>query len=156
MHKALYCLQYCHYILANFREDWPVAEAALHEEISGRLKAVMARLREAGIESSAVVRRDGVMIESDMPGSVEDNEAFAAMAAVMLGAAETATSELRQGVPRRVILELGDRRIVEVGAGPVALLVASVAAGTQLLKALPEIDRAAHEIRGIVKTLPPD
>ncbi len=115
--------------MANVQGDWPVAETALQEEISGRLKAVLARLKEAGIESSAVVRRDGVMIESDLPGSVEDNEAFAAMAAVMLGAAETATSELRQGVPRRVILELGDRSIVEVGAGPVALLVASVAAG---------------------------
>jgi uncharacterized protein len=133
-----------------------MAEAALQEEISGRLKAVMARLREAGIESSAVVSRDGVVIETDMPGSGEDIEAFAAMAAAMLGAAETATSELRQGVPRRVILELGDRRIVEVGAGPVALLVASVGAGAQLLKALPAIDRAAHEIRGIVKTPPPE
>jgi uncharacterized protein len=131
-----------------------VAEAALEGEISGRLKAVLARLKEAGIESSAVVRRDGVMIESDMPGSVEENETFAAMAAAMLGAAETATSELRQGVPRRVIMELGDRRIVEVGAGPVALLVASLGAGNQLAKALAEIDRAAHEIRGIVKVPP--
>jgi predicted regulator of Ras-like GTPase activity (Roadblock/LC7/MglB family) len=156
MVKAHNVINYCHYFLANFQGDWTVAETALHEEISGRLKAVMARLKDAGIEFSAVVRRDGVMIASDMPGSVEDNEAFAAMAAVMLGAAETATSELRQGVPRRVILELGDRRIVEVGAGPVALLVASVAAGAQLLKALPEIDRAAHEIRGIVKTPPPE
>jgi predicted regulator of Ras-like GTPase activity (Roadblock/LC7/MglB family) len=133
-----------------------VAEAALQGEISGRLKAVLARLKEAGIESSAVVRRDGVTIESDMSGSEEEIEAFAAMAAVMLGAAETATSELRQGVPRRVILELGDRRIVEVGAGPVALLVASMGAGIQLAKALLEIDRAAHEVRGIVKTSPPE
>jgi hypothetical protein len=133
-----------------------VAETALQEEISGRLKAVLARLKEAGIESSAVVRRDGVMIESDMPGSGEENETFAAMAAAMLGAAETATSELRQGVPRRVILELSDRKIVEVGAGPVALLVASVGTGVQLAKAMTEIDRAAHEIRGIVKTPPPE
>ena len=133
-----------------------MAEAALQEEISGRLKAVLARLREAGIESSAVVRREGVVIESDMPGSAEETEAFAAMAAAMLGAAETATSELRQGVPRRVILELGDRRIVEVGAGPVALLVASVGAKAQFAKALLEIDRAAHDIRGIVRPALPD
>jgi predicted regulator of Ras-like GTPase activity (Roadblock/LC7/MglB family) len=132
-----------------------VAETALHDEISGRLKAVLTRLKEAGIESSAVVRRDGVLIEADLPGGEEENEAFAAMAAAMLGAAETATSELRQGVPRRVILEMGDRRIVEVGAGPVALLVASVGAGIQFAKALLEIDRAAHEIRGIVKSSSP-
>jgi len=132
-----------------------VAEAALHEEISDRLKAILAKLKEAGIESSAVVRRDGVVIESDMPGSVEENETFAAMAAAVLGAAETATSELRQGVPRRVIMELGDRRIVQVGAGPVALLVASVGAGVPFAKALQEIDLAAHEVRGVVKLLPP-
>lgn len=132
-----------------------MAEAVLHEEISGRLKAILARLKEAGIESSAVVRRDGVVIESDMPGSEEENEAFAAMAAAMLGAAETAASELRQGVPRRVIMELGDRRIIEVGAGPVALLVAVLSTGGQLTKALAEIDRAAHEVRGIVKMAPP-
>jgi predicted regulator of Ras-like GTPase activity (Roadblock/LC7/MglB family) len=133
-----------------------VAEAALDEEISGRLKAVLSKLREAGIESSAVILRDGVLIESDMPGSEEDNEAFAAMSAAMLGAAETATSELRQGVPRRVILEMGDRKIVEVGAGPLALLVASVGAGVQLAKALVAIDRAAQEVRGIVRPSPPD
>ena len=128
-------------------------EAAVRE-MDDRLKAVMKRLREAGIESSAVVRRDGVMIASDLPGSTEENEAFAAMAAAMLGAAETATSELRQGVPRRVIMESGDRRIVEVGAGPVALLVASVGGGAPLAQALQEIDRAAHEIRGIVRPSP--
>jgi predicted regulator of Ras-like GTPase activity (Roadblock/LC7/MglB family) len=132
-----------------------MAEAALSEEISGRLKAILERLKEAGIESSAVVSRDGVVIASDMPGSEEETEAFAAMAAAMLGAAETATSELRQGVPRRVIMEIGDRRVVGVGAGPMALLVASVAPGAQFAKAMIEIDRAIHEIRGIVKAAPP-
>jgi predicted regulator of Ras-like GTPase activity (Roadblock/LC7/MglB family) len=92
-----------------------------------------------------------VIIASDMPGSPEEIESFAAMAAALLGAAETATSELRQGVPRQVIMESGDRRIVEVGAGPVALLVASVIAGTQFSKVLADIDRAAHEVRRIVR-----
>jgi len=132
-----------------------VAETALHDDIDSRLQAVLARLKAAGIVSSAVVRRDGVMIEADMPGSAEDNEAFAAMAAAMLGAAETATSELRQGAPRRVIMEIGDCRIVEVGAGPVALLVATLPAGAPLTTMLKEIDRAAHDIRGIVKVAPP-
>jgi predicted regulator of Ras-like GTPase activity (Roadblock/LC7/MglB family) len=129
----------------------PVEEGAV-QEYSGGLKAVLARLKEAGVDSSAVISRDGVIIASDMPGGPEEIESFAAMAAALLGAAETATSELRQGVPRRVIMESGDRRIVEVGAGPVALLVASVIAGPQFSKVLAEIDRAAHEVRGIVRT----
>ncbi len=121
-------------------------------ETGDGLKAVLSRLRDAGVDSSAVISRDGVIIASDMPGSPEENESFAAMAAALLGAAETATSELRQGVPRRVIMELGERRIVEVGAGPLALLVASVTAGPKFSDILAAIDRAAHEIRGIVKT----
>ncbi|MGA9140267.1 MAG: roadblock/LC7 domain-containing protein [Methanocella sp.] len=121
------------------------------QEFGGGLKAVLARLRGAGVDSSAVISRDGVIIESDMPGSPEENESFAAMAAALLGAAETATSELRQGVPRRVIMEMGDRRIIEVGAGPIALLVASVSAGPQFSILLKEIDRAAHDVRAIVK-----
>jgi predicted regulator of Ras-like GTPase activity (Roadblock/LC7/MglB family) len=131
-----------------------VAEWAV-QEIGGGLKAVLARLKEAGAESSAVIRRDGVMIESDMPGGREENESFAAMAAALLGAAETATSELRQGVPRRVIMEIGDRRIVELGAGPIALLVVSVSV-QHFSSVLKVIDRAAHDVRNIVKTLPPE
>ncbi|OPY28271.1 MAG: Roadblock/LC7 domain protein [Methanocella sp. PtaU1.Bin125] len=125
------------------------------QEFGGDLKAVLAKLKEAGVDSSAVIRRDGVIIEADLPGSPEEKESFAAMAAALLGAAETAASELRQGVPRRVIMEAGDRRIVELGAGPVALLVASLSAGPQFTRALKEIDRAAHEVRGIVKALQP-
>ncbi len=124
------------------------------QEFRGGLKAVLAKLKETGVDSSVIISRDGVIIESDMPGSPEENESFAAMAAALLGAAETATSELRQGVPRRVIMEAGDRRIVEVGAGPVALLVALVNAGPQFSTVLKEIDRAAHEVRGIVKASP--
>jgi predicted regulator of Ras-like GTPase activity (Roadblock/LC7/MglB family) len=128
----------------------PVEEGVI-QEFGGGLKAVLAKLKETGVDSSVIISRDGVIIESDMSGSPEENESFAAMAAALLGAAETATSELRQGVPRRVILEAGDRRIVEVGAGPVALLVASVNAGPQFSTVLKEIDRAAHDIRNIVR-----
>jgi predicted regulator of Ras-like GTPase activity (Roadblock/LC7/MglB family) len=127
-----------------------VEEGAV-QKIGGGLKAILAKLREAGVDYSAIISRDGVIIESDMPGSPEENESFAAMAAALLGAAETATSELRQGVPRRVIMEMGDRRIIEVGAGPVALLVASVVAGPQFSKVLRDIDHAAHEVRAIVR-----
>jgi predicted regulator of Ras-like GTPase activity (Roadblock/LC7/MglB family) len=130
-----------------------VEEGAI-QEFRGGLKAVLAKLKETGVDSSVIISRDGVIIESDMPGSPEENESFAAMAAALLGAAETATSELRQGVPRRVIMEAGDRRIIEVGAGPVALLVALVNVGPQFSTVLKEIDRAAHEVRGIVKASP--
>lgn len=130
---------------------WVLMEEEPVPERDSRLRSVLVRLREAGADASAVIRRDGVMIESDLTGGQDEKDSFAAMAAAMLGAAETATSELKQGVPRRVIMEIGDRKIIEVGAGQVALLVVTMGSGAQFNKMLKEIDRAAQEIRGIVK-----
>ena len=52
--------------------------------------------RSAGVYASALVSRDGLLVASVMPEDV-DAEAFAAMTATMLGAAETAFSELKRG-----------------------------------------------------------
>ena len=121
------------------------------EDRSGKLGAVLRKLNESGIEASAVVSRDGFILHSELQAGEEEKAAFAAMAAAVLGAAETATSELKQGVPRRVIIEAGDHKLIEVGAGPVALLVAMVGPKMTLADALKEIDRAALEIRSLVK-----
>ena len=121
------------------------------EEGGTKLGAVLQRLNEAGIDASAVVSRDGIILQSELQAGEEEKAAFAAMAAAVLGAAETATSELKQGVPRHIIIEAGDSRLIEVGAGPVALLVAMVGPKIPLATALKEIDRAAREIRSLVK-----
>ncbi len=65
----------------------------------------------------------------------------------MLGAAEEATSELRLGVPRRVVMEIGDKKLISVGAGPMALMVAMVGPGVNYKKALEEIDKTAAEVK---------
>ncbi|WP_424358324.1 roadblock/LC7 domain-containing protein [Methanocella sp. MCL-LM] len=121
------------------------------EDRSGKLGAVLRKLNESGIEASAVVSRDGFILQSELQAGEEEKAAFAAMAAAVLGAAETATSELKQGVPRRVIIEAGDHKLIEVGAGPVALLVAMVGPKMTLAEALKAIDKAALEIRSLVK-----
>lgn len=126
-------------------------EGDLLQEKAIGLRSVLSKLKDAGIESSAVIRRDGIMLESGMPMNEDEKEAFAAMSAAMLGAAETAVSELKQGVPRRVILELGNKKLVAVGAGPVALMVALIGPKADAGKALAEIDRAASEVKGIIK-----
>lgn len=127
-------------------------EGTLKEDSDAKLGAVLRRLEEAGIEASAVVSRDGIIIiYSGLQTGGEEKEAFAAMAAAVLGAAETATSELKQGVPRRIIIESGDRKLIEVGAGPLALLVALVGPKLPVAEALKEIEKAAHEVRRLVK-----
>jgi predicted regulator of Ras-like GTPase activity (Roadblock/LC7/MglB family) len=124
-------------------------EAAFTQETIEKLKAAMFRLRESGVEASAVISRDGTMIAADTaPG--EEHKVFAAMYAAMLGAAETATSELKLGVPRRVILEIGKRKIIAMGTGPIAMGVSVLGPKAQYATALSEIEKAAAEVKAIL------
>jgi predicted regulator of Ras-like GTPase activity (Roadblock/LC7/MglB family) len=75
-----------------------------------------------GVDSSAVVTRDGLLIASDISDAV-DAETFAAMTATMVGAAETAMNEVGAGIPDRVIVESKKSKIISIGAGEKALLI---------------------------------
>jgi predicted regulator of Ras-like GTPase activity (Roadblock/LC7/MglB family) len=124
-------------------------EAAFTQETIEKLKAAMFKLRGSGIEASAVISRDGTMIASDTaPG--EEHKIFAAMYAAMLGAAETATSELKLGIPRRVVLEIGKRKIIAMGAGPIAMGISVLGPKAQYSTALSEIEKAAVEVKSIL------
>ena len=90
------------------------------------------------IEASAIVSRDGLLI----------TEAFAAMTATMLGAAETVSSELGKGVPDRVIVESNAGKIVATGAGSKALLVVMTNPKATLGLVLFEINKAREKIKG--------
>jgi predicted regulator of Ras-like GTPase activity (Roadblock/LC7/MglB family) len=112
---------------------------------------ILAELKKAGgVEACAAVSRDGLLIRSSL-NKEQFAESFAAMSATMLGAAETASSELRKGVPNRVIVESSEGRLIAVGAGPKALLViiASHDAGLGLM--LLELDKAAIELKELLK-----
>lgn len=76
---------------------------------------------EANIEGSCIVSRDGLLIYSDMPDNLHP-EAFAAMTATLLGAAEAAMDEVEKGIPQKVVVEGKSFFIITIGAGPKALL----------------------------------
>ncbi len=126
-------------------------EGALSQDRAERLKAALSKLKGSGIEASAVISRDGSLLIADVPAG-EENKIFAPMYAAMLGAAEEATSELRLGVPRRVVMEVGDKKLVAVGAGPKALVIALVDPKASYQKAVGEIDHAASEVKDILRT----
>ncbi|HTY90864.1 MAG TPA: roadblock/LC7 domain-containing protein [Methanocella sp.] len=120
------------------------------QEKAERLKSALSRLKGSGIEASAVISRDGTLLAADTaPG--EEHRIFAPMYAAMLGAAEEASSELRMGIPRRVVMEVGDKRLVAVGAGPKALVVALIRTGASYEEALAGIDRAIAEVRDALR-----
>lgn len=74
------------------------------------------------VHGSAVVTRDGLPMVSALPAGV-NRETFAAMAATMMGAAETAASEVEPTTATRVVAEFANLRLVAVGAGPDLLFV---------------------------------
>ncbi len=111
------------------------------------LRAVLLDLKRIGnIEASAVVSRDGLVIASDL----NDGEVFAAMSATMVGAAETATSELKKGAPNRVIVESKDGKLIATGAGPKAILVVLTSNEMGLGLVLVEMSKASEKIRELI------
>ena len=102
-----------------------------------------------GIEASVVASRDGLVIYSNTAAKEHDDN-FAAMSATMLGAAETATTELRKGIPERIIVESNKGKIIATGAGPKALLVVLTEPNASLGLILGEVAKASEKIREVL------
>ncbi len=111
---------------------------------------LISELKKAGgVEACAAVSRDGLLIRSSMQKE-QFAESFAAMSATMLGAAETASTELGKGVPNRAIVESTQGRLIAVGAGPKALLVVIVNPEAGLGLILLELDKAAKKLKELL------
>ncbi len=118
--------------------------------IKEMLTEVLVELNRGGTAyASAVVSRDGLLMASAMPEDL-DAETFAAMTATMVGAAETAFSELKRGVAERVIVEGGRAKIVAMGAGREALLVTMAEPDVTLGLLLHQMGKAAEKIKKIL------
>ncbi|HLB70464.1 MAG: roadblock/LC7 domain-containing protein [Candidatus Methanoperedens sp.] len=114
------------------------------------LDEILENLRKTGgVEACAAVSRDGLLIRGIIQKQ-QFAESFAAMAATMLGAAETATIELGKGVPNRVIVESDQGKLIAVGAGPKALLIVLVDSNTGLGLILLELEKAALKVKELL------
>ncbi len=117
---------------------------------AGMLSQVLADMRRAGdIRATAVVSREGILIASDMPADVHP-ETFAAMSAIMLGAAETAALEINAATPDRIIVETEEGKLIVCGAGDRMMLVALAYARAGLGHVIVEMSRAVTRIIEIV------
>jgi hypothetical protein len=113
------------------------------------LDKVLSELRDVGdIEASTIVTRSGLLVTGEVPQKI-NAETFAAMAATMLGAAETITSEIEKEPPEKVIVETGEERIIIAGAGKKALLVC-MTSEVNLDTLLVGVDRAIEKIERIL------
>jgi len=118
--------------------------------VKERIELVLDELRKTGdIEASAVVRRDGLMISSDLPARVE-SRTVAAMTAALVGTAETTSSELKRGAFQEVVVDSEKGKIVAIGAGKMALLVSLMRPEGNLGFVLLSMERAAKSIESIL------
>ncbi len=102
-----------------------------------------------GVEASAIASRDGLLISSTITKK-EHAETFVAMSATMIGAAETATTELGMGIPDRIIVESKHGKILGRGAGTKALLLVMTRPDAGLGLVLVEMIKAAEEIKQVL------
>ncbi|MCJ2540893.1 MAG: roadblock/LC7 domain-containing protein [Candidatus Thermoplasmatota archaeon] len=113
------------------------------------IREVLNELRSLGeISNAAVVSRSGMLIDGDAPDNIH-METFGAMMAIMLGAAETATSEAQETL-QHIDLELSQTHLVLMGAGQRILLACFISDKTARDKVIPFIDEAAARLKSMV------
>ena len=103
------------------------------------------------IKSAAVVRRDGLVVTHTLPDGV-DPRIVAAMTAAIVGTSEMATVQLSQGRFVRAIVESEHGKLLSMGAGEEALLVALVYDDANLGLVLMAMERAAKGVEAILRS----
>lgn len=88
---------------------------------SNSLERLLEMLKEnPDIEEVTLISRSGMHIAGNVPEH-SHRETFVAMSAILLGAAETATSELKEELSY-IVIELKNCKIIVLNGGPKALL----------------------------------
>ncbi|HEV8595359.1 MAG TPA: roadblock/LC7 domain-containing protein [Thermoplasmata archaeon] len=86
--------------------------------------------RVPGVSDAVLVSRSGMHIAGSVPEGAHA-ETFVAMFAILLGAAETATSELKERLDA-VVIELEASKILIINDGPKAIYVLRVSLQTDM------------------------
>ncbi len=100
------------------------------------------------ITAVAVVSRDGLLMVSNVKSN--HAQAFAAMAATMFISAETATTEIGDWTPNRVVVESDDCKLITVASDSRSLLVALTEANINLGIVLQDMKVAADQVKDIL------
>src|SRR5438094_297542 len=120
-------------------------------DAGARLQSVLAELRRLpGILGVTIARRDGILIAHSLPNAM-DPKKIAAMAAAIVGTSEMATIQLAQGRFVRAIVESDHGKLLSLGAGEEALLVALVYDDANLGLVLMALERAAKQVERILQ-----
>ncbi|MBC7107768.1 MAG: roadblock/LC7 domain-containing protein [Methanomassiliicoccales archaeon] len=92
----------------------------------------------------SLISRGGMYITGDPPRGVHQ-ETFAAMSAIIIGAAETTSAELKDTL-NKVVLQLSNRNLILTGAGPRYLLVVATDASA-------DVNKIANDAKEIISKI---
>lgn len=104
-----------------------------------------------GVNGSAIVARNGLLIASNLPKDIDDRR-FSAMTATMMGAVETAAATLSRGMVKRVTAEIENATVIAMGAGEKAILVVAAGNSGNLGMILLEMEDCAENMKRIMST----
>jgi len=115
-----------------------------------RTQLMLERLRDLqatapGIEASAVVSVDGLIMASALPAGVEEDR-VSAMSAAMLSLGERIAEELGRGTLEQVQIRGGDGYIILSSIGDEAVLTVMTGAKAKLGLVLLDMSRAARDL----------
>src|SRR5438876_624427 len=115
------------------------------------LQGILTELRRMpAVLGATIARRDGILIAHALPKTT-DPKTLAALAAAIVGTSEMATIQLAQGRFVRAIIESDEGKLLSLGAGDEALLVALVYDDANLGLVLLALERAAKQVESILR-----
>ncbi|MGQ9585325.1 MAG: roadblock/LC7 domain-containing protein [Anaerolineae bacterium] len=118
-----------------------------------RTELIVSRLRDlsntVGIEASAVVSVDGLIIASALPADVEEDR-VSAMSAAMLSLGERIASELGRGNLERVYIEGADGYVFLSAVGEEAVLTALATKNAKLGLVFLDMKRAVEDLSKLI------
>jgi len=100
------------------------------------------------VDEVTLISRSGMHIGGDVPENAH-LETFVAMSAILLGAAETATSELEEELSH-VVVELKRSRVLVMNNGPSALLAVKMSKKCDIEDILEGLKEPIDDLQGIL------
>jgi len=102
-----------------------------------------------GVSGGAVVRRDGLLIVSNLPQDI-DADQLAAMTASTVGSGETASQTLEIGSVEQVTVEAENGKLISTGAGTEAILTLLTNPDVNMGLVLVEMKKAVKKIKRVL------
>ena len=121
------------------------------ETIAKSLEKILIDLEAiGGIEFSAIVSRQGLLMGSKANNGNLKSDTFAALTATLYSSAESTTTRLSKQKPKSIIVQTEDKHLITYAATPEALIVVLVGKSDLINSILNELQKSAERVREFI------